>query len=182
MRPGHASFLAAAALASAQPAVAQPAPAPTTSPFGAAGEDRILPQTSYPLGRSESVAQGLAASLQVERVKRKLCEELGCLVIRNDSRNYSVTGFFVKMPAMLGTDRWGPNQLDSPLRPSFSLLKVKTGGADACALPVRFELKKRRSGERAAIIAEGNFCATPGQTNVLSIRVVTPQVSVEQGS
>jgi hypothetical protein len=158
---------------------AQVAPDPTTSPFGAANDDRILPKTSYPLGRADLVARGMAASLRVEHIKRQLCEEFGCLVVRNDSRNYVVTGFYVKMPGMLGTDRWGENVLDDPLRPSDSLLKVKTGDADACALPVRFELKKRRTGERATVLSEGNFCSTPGQTSVLRIRAVTPRVIVE---
>jgi len=158
---------------------AQVAPDPTTSPFGAPNEDRIIPKTSYPLGRADLVAQRMAASIRVEHIKRKLCDEFGCLVVRNESRNYVVTGFYVKMPGMLGTDRWGENVLDDPLRPSYSLLKVKTGDTDACALPVRFELKKRRTGERATVLSDGNFCSTPGQTSVLRIRVVTPRVVLE---
>ena len=158
---------------------AQVAPEPTTSPFGAPNEDRINPKTSYPLGRADLAAQGMAASMRMEHIKRRLCEEFGCLLVRNESRNYVVTGFYVKMPGMLGTDRWGENVLDDPLQPSYELLKVKTGDADACALPVRFELKKRRTGERATVLTEGNFCSTPGQTNLLRIRVVTPQVIVE---
>ena len=172
-------FAALTAFAQAQ---AQVTPEPTTSPFGPPGEDRILPKTSYPLGRADMVAQSLASSLRAEHAKRRLCDEFGCLVVRNESRTYTLTGFYVKMPRMLGTDQWGPNQLDEPLRPSYSLLKVKTGDANACALPVRFELKKRRSGQRATVLTEGNFCSTPRQINLLSIRVVTPQVTVEPGN
>ena len=169
-------FAALTAFAQAQ---AQVTPEPTTSPFGPPGEDRILPKTSYPLGRADMVAQSLASSLRAEHAKRRLCDEFGCLVVRNESRTYTLTGFYVKMPRMLGTDQWGPNQLDEPLRPSYSLLKVKTGDANACSLPVRFELKKRRTGERATVLSDGNFCSTPGQTSVLRIRVVTPRVVLE---
>ena len=176
------SLIGIAAVMLVVDASAQVSSAPTTSPFDGASEDRILPKTSYPLGRSDLVAQGMAADLRVERVKRRLCDEFGCLVVRNESRNYNLTGFYVKMPDMIGTDRWGVNQLDEPLRPNYSLLKVKMGDADACALPVRFELRRRRSGERATVLAEGNFCSTPRQISLLSVRVVSPQVTVEPGN
>ena len=40
---------------------------------------------------------------------------------------------------------------------------------------------ERRTGQRTTVLTEGNFCATPRQINLLSIRVVTPQVTVEPG-
>lgn len=162
---------------------AQMAPAPTTSPFSSDNEDTVSPKTSYPLGRSDLVAQSMATVLRMEGAKRKLCDEFGCLLLSNDSKNYNLVGFYVKMPQMLGTDRWGVNQLDALLPPKYSLLKVKTGDATACALPIRLELKRRGTGERVTAVANGNFCTTPGQTNTISIRVATPSAEVvEQGS
>lgn len=70
---------------------------------------------SQNLGNSQLVAQNMMATLRIENAKRYLCWRLGCLVVANESRSYKVTGFFVLMPDMLGTDRWGVNQFDQQL-------------------------------------------------------------------
>ena len=88
--------------------------------------DTVPPKTSYPLGNSQLVAQNMMAALRIEHAKRDLCWRLGCLVVANESRSYKVTGFFVQMPDMLGTDRWGAQ----PIRPTAARPKRRAALQD----------------------------------------------------
>ena len=89
--PARSMLLLFAAPAAAQIMV------PSTDPFaGGEAEDKILPKTSYPLGRSDVVARQMVLGLKLERLQRDLCAELGCLMIINKSKSYEVTAFYAQ--------------------------------------------------------------------------------------
>ena len=138
--------------------------------------DTVPPKTSYPLGNSQLVAQNMMAALRIEHAKRDLCWSLGCLVVANESRSYKVTGFFVQMPDMLGTDRWGVNQFDQPLPARSAALRFKTGGTDACDLPVRFVLTHSSTRETIEVRSRANLCMTPHKDSLLRLKVFEPTI------
>ena len=174
MRPSWlVALLLIAAPASAQIMV------PTTDPFAGHDEaDQVRPKTSYPLGRSDMVARGMALSLRIARAQRDLCAEMGCLVIVNESRAYQVTGFFVQTKKPDGTPEWSSNQFGRPLYARSATWRYKTGGADACDLAVRFVFRHPKTRDTVTYDARANLCAAPHNDSVIRIRAVVPEVEV----
>jgi hypothetical protein len=157
-------------------------PASADSPFGHRdGDDRdtIVPITSYPLGESQQVASGMARQLRMHWVQRDLCDQLGCLVVHNDTRNYTVAEFRILSRGRDGMPRWGANQLEHPLLPKQQLVQVKMAAADSCNRDIRFVLKHRKTKETLVMESATNLCPTPHVHNVIHLNVRVPAVTVE---
>ena len=172
------SVLIPLSLAVAGPVAAQVEP--TTSPFtGGVAEDKILPKTSYPLGRSDIVARQMVLGLRLERMQRDLCEELGCLMIVNESRSYQVTGFYAQTASTDGKPEWSTNQFGRPLYPKRATWRFKTGGPGTCDVPVRFVLRNPRTKDVVEFETRTSLCSGPRNDSLVRIRAVVPEVRVE---
>ena len=153
---------------------------PSTSPFaGGEAADKVLPKTSYPLGRSDIVARQMALGLRLERVQRDLCAELGCLVIVNESRTYQVTAFYAQTTGADGKPKWSSNQFGGPLYPKRATWRFKTGGPGTCDVPVRFVLRNPRTKDVVEFETRTSLCRGPHNDSLVRIRAVIPEVRVE---
>lgn len=153
---------------------------PTTDPFaGGDGADAVAPKTSYPLGRSDVVAQQMVLGLKLERMQRDLCAELGCLMIINESKFYQVTAFYAQTKGRGGKPEWSSNQFGQPLYPKRATWRFKTGGADSCDVPVRFVLRNPRTRDTIQFETRTSLCSGPHNDSLVRIRAVVPQVEVE---
>ena len=153
---------------------------PTTDPF-ADGEaaDKVLPKTSYPLGRSDIVARQMVLGLRLERAQRDLCAELGCLMIINESKSYQVTAFYARTVGPDGKPEWSSNQFGRPLYPKRATWRFKTGGPDTCDVPVRFVLRNPRTKDIVEFETRTSLCSRPRNDSLVRIRAVVPEVRVE---
>lgn len=169
-------------LLAAVPAAAQVVE-PTGSPFtgGGEAEDKILPKTSYPLGRSDTVARQMALGLRLERTQRNLCAELGCLMIVNETKSYEVTAFYAQTagPGTGGKPEWSANQFGRPLYPKRATWRFKTGGPDTCNVPVRFVLRNPKTKDVVEFETRTSLCSGPRNDSLVRIRAVVPEVRVE---
>ncbi|MFL6730066.1 MAG: hypothetical protein ACJ8E3_09755 [Sphingomicrobium sp.] len=153
---------------------------PTTDPFaGGNAEDKILPKTSYPLGRADLVARQMVLGLKLERAQRDLCAELGCLMIVNESRTYEVIAFYAQTAGADGKPEWSSNQFGRPLYPKRATWRFKTGGAATCNVPVRFTLRNRKTRDTFDFETRTSLCSGPHNDSLVRIRVVLPEVRVE---
>jgi len=153
---------------------------PTTDPFaGGEAEDKILPKTSYPLGRSDLVARQMVLGLKLERVQRDLCAELGCLMIINESKSYEVTAFYAQTAGADGKAEWSSNQFGRPLYPRRATWRFKTGGPSTCDVPVRFVMRNRKTGDVVQFETRTSLCSGPHNDSLVRIRAVVPEVRVE---
>ena len=167
-----------ACLALTTPAIAQ-VQQPSMSPFGGnEAADSVLPITSYPLGESEAMASKMLVSLRLEQKQRDLCWELGCIVIVNESRSYSVTGFFVQTASADRKLKWSRNQFGFPLLAKRATFRFKTGGPDACDLPARFVLRPPHGKETVTYETRVSLCSSPHRDTLVRIRAVIPEVEV----
>lgn len=172
--PALATLLLLAAPAAAQIMV------PTTDPFaGGEAEDKVLPKTSYPLGRSDVVARQMVLGLKLERAQRDLCAELGCLMIINESRNYQVTAFYAQTAGADGQPEWSSNQFGRPLYPKRATWRFKTGGPTTCDVPVRFVLRNPRTKDEFQFETRTSLCSGPHNDSLVRIRAVVPEVRVD---
>jgi hypothetical protein len=163
----------------AVPAAAQ-VMVPTTDPFaGGEAEDKILPKTSYPLGRSDVVARQMVLGLKLERVQRDLCAELGCLMIINESKSYEVTAFYAQTAGPDGKVEWSSNQFGQPLYPKRATWRFKTGGPGTCDVPVRFVMRNRKTRDLVQFETRTSLCSGPHNDTLVRIRAVVPEVRVE---
>jgi len=169
-----AALMASAASSSAQVMV------PTTDPFaGGEAEDKVRPKTSYPLGQSDVVARQMVLGLRLERRQRDLCAELGCLMIINESKSYRVTAFYAQTKGRDGTPEWSSNQFGQPLYPKRATWRFKTGGPDACDVPVRFVMLNPKTHDSFQFDTRTSLCSGPHNDSLVRIRAVIPQVEVE---
>ncbi|HEX6661559.1 MAG TPA: hypothetical protein VF067_06805 [Sphingomicrobium sp.] len=153
---------------------------PTMDPFaGPEAADTIRPKTSYPLGQSDMVARTMLLALKLERAQRDLCWELGCLVIVNESKNYNVTGFYVRSVDRDGKPAWSSNQFGQPLYARRATFRFKTGGADSCDVPVKFVLKHPKTKDTFEFETRASLCKAPHIDSLVRIRAVIPEVKVE---
>lgn len=153
---------------------------PTTDPFaGGNAEDKILPKTSYPLGRADIVARQMVLGLRLERKQRDLCAELGCLMIVNESKSYQVTAFYAQTPGADGTPEWSSNQFGQPLYPRRATWRFKTGGAATCDVPVRFTMRNPKTRDSFDFETRTSLCSGPHNDSLVRIRIVLPEVRVE---
>lgn len=153
---------------------------PTTDPFaGGDGADTVAPKTSYPLGRSDVVAQQMVLGLKLERAQRALCAELGCLMVVNESKSYEVTAFYARTTGPDGKPEWSTNQFGRPLYPMRATWRFKTGGADSCDVPVRFVLHNPRTRDTLQFETRTSLCSGPHNDSLVRIRAVIPHVEVE---
>jgi len=155
--------------------------APAQSPFdrrdGEVG-DTILPITSYPLGQSEIVAHAALQNLRYHWIEKDLCDRYGCLVVRNESKNYKVAEFRIMSHLRDGTKRWSANLLDHPMLQTDTVTRIKTASID-CERPIRFLLKQRKTKETVVMEGVTNLCTTPHVDNLIRINVKVPEVTVE---
>ena len=79
--------------------------------------DTIGAKTATVFGGSEQVARNMLVAMRLERKQRDLCDEMGCLVIVNESQHFNVTGFFVDSSIKTGKSGWGANQFERPCSP-----------------------------------------------------------------
>ena len=153
---------------------------PTTDPFaGGDAADKVLPKTSYPLGRADVVARQMVLGLRLERAQRDLCAEVGCLMIVNESRNYEVTAFYAQTVGADGRREWSSNQFGQPLYPKRATWRFKTGGPLTCDVPVRFVLRNRKTKGVVQFDTRTSLCSGPRNDSVVRIRAVIPEVRVE---
>lgn len=170
--------------AAASPVAAQTIPV-STSPFdGDVGVESVAPETSYPLGQSESVARDMAASMHMTRQQSDLCWRYGCLIIANQSKTYRITEFRVQEAGAKGTLRWSRNQFsqfEAPLFPQKATYLFKTGKPETCDWPVMFVLVDVKRRETMKVQMRASLCTTPHQYSLIRVNVVHPQVTVGEG-
>ena len=155
------------------------APSVAQSPFTRTeAADTVPPITSYPLGQADLVAKEMLIAMRLDRAKRDLCDELGCLVIVNESKGYKVTGFHVLERSKDGQYRWGRNQFGSALLARRATFRFKTGISD-CERPVKFVLRGPRNREPVETEGRANLCRSPHVDSLVRINVVRPEVIVE---
>jgi hypothetical protein len=155
------------------------AQSPFTNRDGSDAADTILPITSYPLGQAQLVAQGLARNVRMHWIEKQLCDEIGCLVVQNDTSNYKVAEFRIELVED-GGSRWSRNQLLHPLLPKQKLVRLKVAPAESCQRDIRFVLQHRKTKERLVMESSTNLCPTPHADNVIRLNVVRPEVTVEE--
>ena len=156
------------------------ADSPFTHRDGSDDGDAILPMTSYPLGESQSVAHSMARALRWQWIERDLCDQVGCLVIRNDTRFYKVAEFRIELIDRNGASRWSQNQLVHPLLPTEKLVRLKVAPADSCDRDIMFVLQHRKTREKLVMESSTNFCPTPNADNVIRINVKKPKITVPE--
>lgn len=159
-------------------ASAASADSPFTRRGGADEGDTILPITSYPLGRSDVVANAMAGNLRWRWIERDLCDQIGCLVIQNDSKFYKVAEFRIELFDRDGKSRWSRNQLLHPLLPKEKLVRLKVAPADSCLRDIRFVLQHRKTRESLVMDSTTNLCPSPNADNVIRIDVKKPEITV----
>ncbi|WP_152569406.1 MULTISPECIES: hypothetical protein [Sphingomonas] len=126
-------------------------------------------------GNAEEVAHSMLLGMQLEKKQQDLCWEMGCLVIVNESPTYEVTQFLVQDPRR---GRWSDNQFGAPLRPKSATFRFKSGGPDACDLPVRFQLRNPTTKAKLTLDGRLTLCKQPQRDSLVRIRVLTPTVEV----
>lgn len=156
------------------------AQSPFTHRDGSDSGDTILPITSYPLGQSQLVAMRMARELQMQWIEQDLCDQIGCLVIHNDTKFYKVAEFRIELFDSEGSSRWSRNQLLHPLLPKDKLVRLKVAPADYCEREIQFVLKHRKTKERLVMESTTNLCPTPHADNVIRIDVKKPEVTVDE--
>jgi hypothetical protein len=164
--------LALASIASAQ--------SPFTHRDGSDEGDAILPITSYPLGQSQVVAASMARNLRMRWLEREACDQIGCLVVQNDTRFYKVAQFRIELMNRDGSSRWSRNQLLHPLLPKEKLVRLKVAPADSCERDIMFVLQHRKTREQLVMESTTNLCPTPNADNVIRIDVKKPEVIVQE--
>jgi hypothetical protein len=171
------AFVAFALLLTASPAFAE---SPFTHRDGSDEGDTLAPITSYPLGESQVVAQSYARNVRMYWIQKDLCDQIGCLVVHNDTKFYKVAEFRIELIDRDGASRWSQNQLLHPLLPQQKIIRVKVAPAGTCDRQVQFVLKHRKTGETMVIDGTTNFCPSPHADNVIRINVKQPEVTVDE--
>ena len=143
-----------------------------------ASEDSISPKTITTPGGSQMLAASMLAAMRLEQKARDYCFEYGCLVIVNESENWKVTRFHVQEADRKGRLRWSANQFGKPLLARRATFRFKTGGANACELPVMFVLRHNETKEELSIEGRAALCKTPKLDSLLRINVQRPRVIV----
>lgn len=142
------------------------------------GGDTIGAKTATVFGGSEQVARNMLVAMRLERKQRDLCDEMGCLVIVNESQNFNVTGFFVDSSAKTGRPGWGRNQFHTPLLARKATYRVRLDEKGVCELPLMFVMRHVRTGEEVRVEGRSNMCRTPRSASLLRLKVVVPTVEV----
>lgn len=161
-------------------ASAASADSPFTPRGGADGGDTIVPITSYPLGESQLVARSMARNLRMRWIERDLCDQIGCLVVQNDTKFYKVAEFRIQLVDRDGSSRWSRNQLLHPLLPKEKVVRLKVAPADSCERDIMFVLQHRKTREQLVMESTTNLCPTPNADNLIRIEVKKPEVRVEE--
>jgi hypothetical protein len=156
------------------------ADSPFTHRDGTDEGDVILPKTSYPLGESQAVAHAMARNLRWHWIERDLCDQIGCLVVQNDTKFYKVAEFRIELVGRNGDSRWSQNQLVHPLLPAEKLVRLKVAPAGSCDRGVMFVLQHRKTKERLVMESTTNFCPSPNLDNVIRLNVKKPEVIVPE--
>jgi hypothetical protein len=163
------------------PVSGQAAPV-SMSPFaGSAAEDTLPPNTSYPLGESEMIANNMMVSMRLEQRQRDLCLQYGCLVIVNESTSYRITEFRVRESAKDGTLRWSDNQFRQfgvSLYPKKATFFFKTGKPETCDWPVMFVLKDLKRRDSISVEGRAALCSSPHRNSLVRVKVIYPSVTV----
>jgi len=161
-------------------ASAASADSPFTQRGGADAGDTILPITSYPLGESQVVANAMARNLRMHWIERDLCDQIGCLIVQNDTKFYKVAEFRIQLVDRDGSSRWSRNQLLHPLLPKEKVVRLKVASADSCNRDILFVLQHRTTKEKLVMESTTNFCPTPKADNLIRIDVKKPEVRVQE--
>ena len=170
------ALVSVVALALATAAVAQ---SPFTRRDGSNDGDTLPQITSYPLGESQLVAESLARNVRMYWIEREVCDQLGCLVVQNDTKNYRVAEFRIELLDRDGSSRWSRNQLLHPLLPKQKLVRMKVAPPGSCDRDIMFVLQHRKTKERLVMESTTNLCPTPYADNVIRIDVKKPEVTVQ---
>ena len=140
--------------------------------------DTIGAKTATVFGGSEQVARNMLVAMRLERKQRDLCDEMGCLVIVNESQNFNVTGFFVDSSVKTGKPGWGANQFRTPLLAKKATYRVRLDEKGVCELPLMFVMRHVTTGEEVRVEGRSNMCRTPRSASLLRLKVVIPTVEV----
>lgn len=140
--------------------------------------DTVAPKTSYPVGNAELVARNMLVAMRLEQKQQDLCWQMGCLVIVNESQTYQVTDFRLREKRRDGSLVWGSNQFGQPLQPRRATFRFKSGGADTCAMPVKFVMRKPKTHDKFEFETTISLCSSPHRDSLVRIRAVTPEVRV----
>jgi len=183
-RSGHSTgvrvrVLATSGLLALAVASAAIADSPFTHRDGSDEGDSILPITSYPLGQSQVVSESMARNVQMYWIQKDMCDQMGCLIIQNDAKNYKVADFRIELVDRDGSSRWSRNQLLHPLLPTESVVRLKVAPAESCARQIKFTLQHRKTKEKLELAGTTDFCPSPHATNMIRINVKSPEVTVE---
>lgn len=144
------------------------------------GGDTIAPRTATIHGGSEQMARNMLVAMRLERKQRDLCDEMGCMVIVNESQHYNVTGFFVDSSVKTGKPGWGGNQFRTPLLAKRATYRVRLDEKGVCELPMLFVMRHAATGDEVRVEGRSNMCRTPRAAALIRLKVVVPSVEVEE--
>lgn len=142
------------------------------------GGDSIAARTATVQGGSELVARNMLVAMRLERKQRDLCDEMGCVVIVNESQHFDVTGFFVDSSVKTGRAGWGRNQFGRPLLAKKATFRVRLDEKGVCDLPMLFVMRHATTGEEIRVEGRTNMCRTPRTASLIRLKVVVPSVEV----
>jgi hypothetical protein len=146
----------------------------------AAAQDQIDSAGLVPdHGNGNALASAaMIARMNAPETVKENCWRLGCVLITNETSGYDVVGFYVDTGRPGKSVHWSDNQFETPLLPSKVTLRFKTGGANACALPLRIVLRNRDTKEKSEIAGTASLCATPHEDTLIRIKVLEGKVYV----
>ncbi|MBC9032047.1 hypothetical protein IAG41_06555 [Sphingomonas sp. JC676] len=134
------------------------------------------------IGTPHDTIASMLLEMNVAQRTRDNCWNLGCLVIVNETKGYDVIAFYVDMAKPGGKTKWGPNQFQLALSPRSMTLKFKTGGPSTCDQPIRFVLRHQKTKEKIELDGTASLCTTPHQDAVIHVKVLEPNVIIEDGA
>ena len=140
----------------------------------------IKPKMSYPVGNPDAIGRIMWGNLRLAAARQKACMEIGCLIIINGSDSYRLDEFYVRPVSPRTPSDWGPNQFDRPLRAREAAVRFKLPDERFCSWPVRFVMRNRKTREVVPIETSASLCASPRKDTVLNVRVLHPDVKVEE--
>lgn len=128
-----------------------------------------------PRTRSQVMAAEASYHFTVEKRRDNQCERFGCLIVINETRDFTMTGMFLDTAFMKGGPPvWSKNILYSPgiypMRATSFPTPFKL--EQACEVPARFEFRHADRRRTATVRTKVSLCQREGQPFVrLRVRV-----------
>lgn len=128
-----------------------------------------------PRTRGEIMAEEATYHFTVEKRRDDKCQRFGCLIVINETRDFTMTGMFLDTAFMRGGPPvWSKNMLYAPGIYPMRATSFPTAfkRQEACAIPARFEFRHAATRRTATVRTKVSLCQRPGQPFIrLRVRV-----------